>query len=530
MLGREQVDQVNSIDHDAAEALPEYGVSFDSYFALAAVPNPKPSFTRDQAAAQIARSAAKWSADPDGITRVTYAYRSTTANLSSTSIEYRSFARFNESQINAFENILASWSDVANIVFTRVGVGTTGDAAYSNNAAILASNYYNPDANGGAYAIQPNYNNRNGSSGDGDFWVNEPNPANLRIDYLSWGGKTMSHELGHAIGLSHPGSYNAARGVDITYQGFAEYIEDSYQYTILSYFSANETGANHPGHSSAPMMDDIGAAQRKYGANMTTRTGDTVYGFNSTAGRDWYAASKDGIARPVIFCVWDAGGNDTLDFSGYGNDQKIDLKAESFSNVGGYIGNVSIFKNVVIENAIGGSGNDTIYGNSGVNRLEGRGGNDVFIADQGNDIIDGGDGIDVFSFAGSSQSFTIDLTTFTGTITTPEFGTDTLISIEGFIGSSGNDRFTGGAEDNYFDGSAGDDILIGAAGNDTLIGGLGNDQLDGGAGMDIASFVGSTTALDIDLSLFRIKLRHHHHGPGDRQTDLHRGHHRRVGQ
>ena len=35
-----------------------------------------------------------------------------------------------------------------------------------------------------------------------------------------------------------------------------------------------------------PMVDDIAAVQAMYGADLTTRTGNTTYGFNSNAGRD----------------------------------------------------------------------------------------------------------------------------------------------------------------------------------------------------------------------------------------------------
>jgi len=86
-------------------------------------------------------------------------------------------------------------------------------------------------------------------------------------------------------------------------------------------------------------MDDIAAAQRLYGANMTTRTGDTTYGFNSNAGQPWFQPDGNGY---MIFAVWDAGGNDTFDFSGYSQNQVIDLRQAAFSNVGGLVGNVSI--------------------------------------------------------------------------------------------------------------------------------------------------------------------------------------------
>src|SRR6185312_11210594 len=91
---------------------------------------------------------------------------------------------------------------------------------------------------------------------------------------------------------------------------------------------------------------------------------NTTYGFNSNAGAPYAITSA---SQKVIFNVWDAGGNDTFDFSGYTQDQIINLNAESFSSVGGYVANVSISLGVTIENAIGGSGNDIIVGNAGTN-------------------------------------------------------------------------------------------------------------------------------------------------------------------
>jgi len=66
---------------------------------------------------------------------------------------------------------------------------------------------------------------------------------------------------------------------------------------------------------SAPMMDDIAAAQRLYGANHQTRKTDTVYGFNSNTERE--VMSLTSARDKPVFCVWDGGGVDTLDFPGF---------------------------------------------------------------------------------------------------------------------------------------------------------------------------------------------------------------------
>ncbi len=93
--------------------------------------------------------------------------------------------------------------------------------------------------------------------------------------------------------------------------------------------------------------------------------------------------------------VWDAGGNDTLDFSGYSQNQRINLNEGAFSDVGGLKG---MFPSLPVSpsNAIGGSGNDIIVGNHADNTLKGGAGNDVIYGGAGQDQLWGGDGNDIF--------------------------------------------------------------------------------------------------------------------------------------
>ena len=87
-------------------------------------------------------------------------------------------------------------------------------------------------------------------------------------------------------------------------------------------------------------------------------------------------------------------GTDTFDFSGYGNDQVINLFAGQFSDVGGLTKNVAIAQGVTIERAKGGSGDDRITGNNAANQLTGNDGNDILSGRNGADRLVGGDGND----------------------------------------------------------------------------------------------------------------------------------------
>jgi serralysin len=223
--------------------------------------------------------------------------------------------------------------------------------------------------------------------------------------YGGYGFITYLHEIGHAMGLSHPGTYDASDGV-VTYAADAEYLQDTRRYTVMSYFDADEdgSGTDHYGstgswrYAQTPMLDDVAAVQAIYGADMTTRAGDTVYGFHSTAGKDVYDFTRN--TNPIL-TIWDGGGIDTLDLSGFGGGQyggqSINLAPGSWSNVGGYMtNNLAIAFGAIIENAIGGSGNDTILGNSVANVLTGNAGNDWLDGGAGGDLLIGGSGNDVY--------------------------------------------------------------------------------------------------------------------------------------
>ena len=233
----------------------------------------------------------------------------------------------------------------------------------------------------------------------------------------------LMHEIIHGLGIPHPGEYNRNANEAIVYGTHADYAQDSGQYTVMSYFGAHETGAFHGGsYAGTPLLHDVMYLQALYGANMTTRTGDTVYGFNSTAGRRPYDFTLNPL--PVV-CIWDAGGQDTLDCSGYAAAQRVDLSPGSFSNVGGLTFNVAIAWGAWIENALGGSLADQLFGNDLDNRLEGRAGadelwggagddilyggsgDDRFDGGVGDDLVIGGEGLDIVAYGGARSSYKV---------------------------------------------------------------------------------------------------------------------------
>ena len=109
---------------------------------------------------------------------------------------------------------------------------------------------------------------------------------------------------------------------------------------------------------------------------------------------------------------------------------------------------------------LAGTADDVIKGTAGDDILVGNGGNDFLSGGNGADTIQGGAGIDTvdYSHDGGPGAVTVNLATGTATDT---FGnTDTLISIENAIGTSGADTFTSAA--------TGVNTFTGGGGNDTL--------------------------------------------------------------
>lgn len=313
------------------------------------------------------------------------------ANMSSMAIS--GFSSFNQQQREQAKLSLQSWSDVANITFT--------ETSNTQNANIKFGLF--DVSSRGSYAFA--YNPDSSASVAGQTWYNATSNvfANNLIHENEYGRQTLTHEIGHALGLQHPGDYNAAPGVSITYNQDATYFEDSRAHSVMSYFSESSTGQDFQGaYSSAPLLNDITAIQHFYGANMTTRSGDTTYGFNSNTDRDFLTAT--GAQDNVVFSAWDAGGTDTFDFSGFSQNQRINLNEQSFSDVGGLKGNVSIAAGVTIENAFGGAGNDVIIGNNTNNILMGGAGDDILYGGGESDHLFGNEGKDTFVYFAANES------------------------------------------------------------------------------------------------------------------------------
>ena len=324
-------------------------------------------------------------------------------------------------------NALDAWSAVTGINFSFVSSG--GQISFD-------------DENSGAYCSSTVSGTETLSAfvNVSTSWVES---YGARINSYTF--QTYIHEIGHALGLGHAGNYNgsATYGVD------NHYTNDSWQATIMSYFSQGQNTSIDASYAYiiTPMVADIIAIQNLYGTPTNVRAGNTVYGNNSTAGD--YLDQYTSIARYVAMTIYDSGGTDTFNFSAYSDDQYINLVSEGISDVIGRSGNLIVARGTVIENAIGGSGDDTIAGNgaantltggSGADTMSGASGADVLVGGAGSDTLSGGSGTDTAVYSGVRSAYSVYRTgsnspTFVKNLATGEI--DTVYSTENFRFSNG---------------------------------------------------------------------------------------------
>jgi serralysin len=314
----------------------------------------------------------------------------------------------------------------------------------------------------------------------GSVWFNK-NESSLTTPIIGEHGfYTYIHEIGHALGLDHMGDYNG----EGTWTPSS--FQDSTVYTVMSYFGpdwdkgkdlvawADWTGTDGKLYSpETPGINDILAIQKIYGAAANTRTGNTIYGFNSNIIGDLADIYNFSLNKNPIVTIYDSGGTDTLDLSSWRGNSLIDLMPGAFSSGNAMTKNIAIAYSTIIENATGGTGDDAISGNTANNKLQGN---------LGSDSINGQNGFDTAIFHGKLNEYQITFNSTTETFTISDTnsardGIDTLNSVEYLqfsdqlidisnlvskfptIGTLGNDNFKAIISNQAYDGLAGFDVL-----------------------------------------------------------------------
>ncbi len=195
------------------------------------------------------------------------------------------------------------YSKLINVTFTEVAGDGTGNINFGANT----------QTNSAGYANLPNAS----SAKDKDFLYLATNAATNGDQGVQEGGygyETILHEIGHTLGLKHPGNYNAGGGgAPGPYLGAKE---DDRQHSIMSY---NDNNVSRGATPSTAMLYDVAALQYLYGANKNA----------STAANGAFTFSD----KSTLQTLWSANGTDTIDLSALTSASHVDLNGGSYSDI-----------------------------------------------------------------------------------------------------------------------------------------------------------------------------------------------------
>jgi Ca2+-binding RTX toxin-like protein len=214
---------------------------------------------------------------------------------------------------------------------------------------------------------------------------------------------------------------------------------------------------------------------------------DTIYG-------GWGDDSLHGGADDDIL-MGDRG--DDLLFGDAGSDHLLGGDGNDFMHGGddvdlveGNDGEDTLFGDGGDDRLVGGADDDILHGGEDRDDLEGGADNDQLFGDDDNDHLEGGAGADLLDggvgdidfavYASSAAAVTVNLAT--GATSGGDAAGDTLVSIEGVVGSDFADTLTGDSSFNFFEG------------------GKGADRIDGGGGIDRALYISSNAAVTVNLA------------------------------
>ncbi|WP_254899434.1 calcium-binding protein [Methylomagnum ishizawai] len=308
-----------------------------------------------------------------------------------------------KNQKTAVDSAVKAWGAVAKIIvvenssIANISIFQVGFNAKDQHRAFTVS------------GVGPN-------SPDGDIMLNNEDVGGNRLgtenqqaDPGQIGYYVILHELGHAFGLKHP-IKSGPEDNKPYYKFLTDYPElyhnpDNLSVKLYSVMFGSVQNDYQKDERlpkgwlpSTPMLFDIAAVQKLYGANPTTGSDDEdIYKFNEQKIDDNTTITN------AAYTIWDADGeNDTIDASDQTVGVHINLEPGRFSWTKekavsnrhyiaiAYNPTGAIYDNNYIEDAKSGDGNDDIIGNDGNNKLTGGKGNDTLDGGKGDDTLYGG--------------------------------------------------------------------------------------------------------------------------------------------
>lgn len=214
------------------------------------------------------------------------------------------FQAMTTAQKDAVRAAFAYYAKLINVTFTEVAGDGTGNINFGTNTQASSAGYANlPDSSGAkdkVYLYLANNQTTNGDAGMAEG---------------GYGWMTTLHEIGHTLGLKHPGNYNAGGGG--TPGPYLSAALDNRQTTIMSY---HDNDVSRGVNATTPMLYDVAALQYLYGANQSASTASSG-AFTFTSGSNY------------LKTLWSTSGSDTIDLSGLTHASNVNLNAGTYSSI-----------------------------------------------------------------------------------------------------------------------------------------------------------------------------------------------------
>lgn len=312
------------------------------------------------------------------------------------------FREMSDAQKIAVRKAFDYLSTIINVTFTESNAAGQADINFGTNNQ--------SSKNSSGYANVPN------ASGDHPVYLfldNSPGNSNTTLTQGTYGWETLIHEIGHTLGLKHPGNYNASGGY--VPGPFLPSATDNRLYSLMSYNNpAGSTlvkstvvagGTSYTGkvvNPSTYMMYDIAALQFLYGKGDAQGISD--YQVTSFAA-DWTGMQT--LWTPT---------EGVIDASAVNNANIIDLRAGTFSSINVIPKSITDSFPAQLKTAATYMGLNNVglaYG-SQVTTAKGGSAGDVFYTSTEADVtIDGGAGEDIVYLAGTAADWVANQGTYT---------------------------------------------------------------------------------------------------------------------